>query len=106
MHDMGLSNSVGVNAFGDCTNVQKKCYKFPNGVNKNSSHEVSDEVMEKIVFYLSSLYPPRRRNVSDKDVLYGKKILISLFSKIFYTRQTKFISELKLMISDFHVLWF
>ena len=74
MHDMGLSNSVGVNAFGDCTNDQKKCYKFPNGVNINSSHEVTDEVMEKIVFYLSSLSPPRRRNVSDKDVLYGKKI--------------------------------
>ncbi len=74
MHDMGLSNSVGSNAFGDCTKNQDECYKFPTGVNEKSLHEVDDEVMNKIVFYLSSLSPPKRRNVSDKDVLLGKKI--------------------------------
>tara|TARA_A100001011_G_scaffold393736_1_gene484355 strand:- start:16 stop:1461 length:1446 start_codon:yes stop_codon:yes gene_type:complete len=74
MHDMGLSNSVGKNAFGDCTKNQKDCYKFVTGINKNALHEVDDEVMEKIVFYLSSLSPPKRRNVANKDVLFGKKI--------------------------------
>ena len=74
MHDMGLSNSVGTNSFGDCTKSQTECYKFPTGVNENSLYEVNDEVMNKIVFYLSSLSPPKRRNVKDKDVLLGKKI--------------------------------
>jgi len=74
MHDMGLSNSVGTDAYGDCTKKQSECYKFSTGINKKDLHEVNDEVMTKIVFYLSSLSPPKRRNVSEKDVLLGKKI--------------------------------
>ena len=34
--------------------------------------------MTKIVFYLSSLSPPKRRNVSEKDVLLGKKYFMNL----------------------------
>ena len=74
MHDMGLSNSVGTDAYGDCTKKQSECYKFSTGINKKDLYEVNDEVMTKIVFYLSSLSPPKRRNVSEKDVLLGKKI--------------------------------
>ena len=74
MHDMGLSNSIGTNAFGDCTKNQNECYKFSTGINKKDLYEVDDEIMHKIVFYLSSLSPPKRRNVSDKKVLLGKKI--------------------------------
>ena len=74
MHDMGLSNSVGNNAYGDCTKSQSECYKFTTGINKKDLHEVNDEVIDNIVFYLSSLSPPKRRNVSDEDVLLGKKI--------------------------------
>ena len=74
MHDMGLSNSVGTDAYGDCTKKQSECYKFSTGINKKDLHEVNDEVMTKIVFYLSSLSPPKRRIVSEKDVLLGKKI--------------------------------
>ena len=74
MHDMGLSNSVGKNAFGDCTKSQSECYKFSTGINKKDLHEVNDEIMNKIVLYMSSLSPPKRRNVSNEDVLLGKKI--------------------------------
>ena len=71
---MGLSNSVGTDSYGDCTKKQSECFKFSTGVNKKDLHEVNDEVMNKVVFYLSSLSPPKRRNVSEKDVLLGKKI--------------------------------
>ena len=74
MHDMGLSNSVASNAFGDCTKYQKECYNFPTGINEGSNLEVEDNILEKIVFYLSSLSPPKRREVSDKNVLAGKEI--------------------------------
>ena len=60
---------TGTNAFGDCTKNQNECYKFSTGINKKDLHEVDDEIMHKIVFYLSSLSPPKRRNVSDKNVL-------------------------------------
>ena len=34
----------------------------------------SEEMLEKVVFYLSSLSPPKRRDVNNKEVLRGKEI--------------------------------
>ena len=66
MHDMGISNNIGDNPFGDCTKNQEECFKFTTGINKNENTEVNEEILEKVVFYLSSLSPPKRRNVNDK----------------------------------------
>ena len=74
MHDMGISNPVGQNPDGDCTIEQTECSKFPNGNDSVNGFEASKEVLDKVVFYLSSLSPPKRRNVNDSDVLKGKEI--------------------------------
>ncbi len=74
MNDMGISNIVGKNPFGDCTKEQKECFKYANGINLNEQNETSKEVLDSIVFYLSSLSPPKRRDVNDKEVLEGKEI--------------------------------
>ena len=47
MHDMGLSNSVGTDSYGDCTKKQSECFKFSTGINKKDLHEVNDEVRIK-----------------------------------------------------------
>ena len=36
MHDMGISNSIGDNPFGDCTNEQKDCFNYMSGINDDS----------------------------------------------------------------------
>ena len=74
MHDMGLSNGIGQNPFGDCTKEQEECFKFLTGINESDNVEVTNEMLEKVVFYLSSLSPPKRRNVNNKDILKGKEI--------------------------------
>ncbi len=74
MHDMGLSNDIGQNPFGDCTKEQEECFKFLTGINESDNVEVTNEMLEKVVFYLSSLSPPKRRNVNNKDILKGKEI--------------------------------
>ena len=57
MHDMGLSNSVGKNA-GDYFKTKGL---LPFDWNKNEDVEISEEMLEKVVFYLSNLSPKRRR---------------------------------------------
>ena len=39
MHDMGISNVVGTNVYGDCTINQKECFKFASGVNSNDKND-------------------------------------------------------------------
>ncbi len=48
--------------------------KFTTGINNDDSTETSMEILDKIVFYLSSLSPPKRRNVQNIDILRGKEI--------------------------------
>ena len=51
MHDMGLSNGIGKNPFGDCTKEQEECFKFLTGINVSDNVEVTNEMLEKVVFY-------------------------------------------------------
>ena len=105
MHDMGISNPVGKNAYGDCTKKQKDCFKFTTGINKNDKVEVSEEILEKVVFYLSSLSPPKRRNVNDKDVLRGKEIFYE--SKCTSCHTPKYVTSknAKFDFLKFQLIW-
>ena len=105
MHDMGLSNSVGNNPFGDCTENQKECLKYPTGIDKKSTFEVDDEVMDKIVFYLSSLSPPKRRNVTNKDVLLGKKIFYEAKCTSCHTPKYVTSKNAKFDFLKFQLIW-
>ncbi len=75
MHDMGISNPLSTNRYGDCTKHQVECLNAPHGVQPNlGKNETNMKVLDSIVFYLSSLSPPKRRNVTNKSVLKGKEI--------------------------------
>lgn len=69
--DMGITSSIFPNEnapFGVDLSL------IPNG----GSPEISDANFDKVVLYSSSLAVPARRNVSDKNVLKGKKIFTEI----------------------------
>ncbi|MBF96350.1 MAG: hypothetical protein CFH34_01587 [Alphaproteobacteria bacterium MarineAlpha9_Bin4] len=105
MHDMGISNPIGRNAYGDCTKIQKNCFKFTTGINKNSKTETSKEILDKIVFYLSSLSPPKRRDVNDKDVLKGKEIFYNANCTSCHTPKYVTSKNAKLDFLKFQLIW-
>ncbi|MTI09173.1 di-heme oxidoreductase family protein [Curvivirga aplysinae] len=73
--DLGISSSYQPDPWGDCTVNQTLCRNAPDGNNpENDGVEISDEAMEKLVFYTQNLAPPRRKNVDDPKVLRGKEL--------------------------------
>ncbi|MEM9078108.1 MAG: di-heme oxidoredictase family protein [Bacteroidota bacterium] len=64
--DMGLTTSVFSNQ--DCPSPQQDCIDSPSG----GTPEVSDDQLEKVLFYQATLVVPNRRNVSDESVLFGR----------------------------------
>lgn len=58
--DLGLSNSVHREHFGDCTETQNKCRTAPNGASTRFENlEIGSEMMRLIVTYVSRLKPPK-----------------------------------------------
>ena len=75
MNDIGISNPLAINEYGDCTKLQIECINMPHGIQEDlGKYETTLEVLDKIDFYLSSLSPPKRRDVSNKEVLKGKEV--------------------------------
>jgi len=71
--DIGLSTSLFAGAFGDCTAGQSFCRKAPNGEN-DGKPEVSDEMLDLVVFYAQNLAVPKRRAPRSESVLNGKAL--------------------------------
>lgn len=105
MHDMGLSNSIGKNAFGDCTTTQEECFKFLTGINESDNVEVNNEMLEKVVFYLSSLSPPKRRDVSNKEILKGKEIFYKSNCTSCHTPKYVTSKNAKFDFLKFQLIW-
>ncbi|MCC6984678.1 MAG: thiol oxidoreductase [Bauldia sp.] len=73
--DMGLSNPVVTNPFGDCTERQAACLALPTGVQERlGAEEAPADVLDAVTFYASNLAVPVRRDVDDPMVLDGKEI--------------------------------
>lgn len=70
--DMGLTTSI--NPGHDASDVQVDFLSAPNG----GTPEVTDEQLDKVLFYQASLAVPNRRYVKDEDVLKGKKLFNEL----------------------------
>ena len=66
--DMGLTSSLLKD--DHCTAIQTNCQKAPHG----GTPEVSDKVMERVVFYSSTLGVPARRNTKNPDVIKGEQL--------------------------------
>ena len=54
----------------DCSSAQQACRQQPNG----GAPEVSAEILASVLFYSRNLAVPKRRNVSDPQVLKGKAL--------------------------------
>lgn len=104
-NDMGISNLIAQKAYGDCTNNQADCFKFPTGIGEKEQNETSKEVLDSIVFYLSSLSPPKRRNVNDKEVLEGKKIFYEAKCTSCHTPKYVTSKNAKFDFLKFQLIW-
>ncbi|MEO1191506.1 MAG: di-heme oxidoredictase family protein [Pseudomonadota bacterium] len=73
--DIGISNPLRTNAFGDCTENQPACLSKPTGVQARLGEtEAPDPILDLVVFYAKNLAVPARRNVGDPEVLRGKAL--------------------------------
>ena len=77
--DIGVSNPLSTNAYGDCTPHQQACLDAPNGVDPTlGSTEAPDPVLDLITFYAQNLAVPQRREVDKPSVLRGKALFYDL----------------------------
>ena len=74
-HDMGLSNPLHAEEWGDCTEAQRRCRTAPHGESEeDGGFEVPQAFMKPLLIYVRNLAVPARREVSDATVLRGKKL--------------------------------
>ncbi|PHQ69647.1 MAG: thiol oxidoreductase [Sneathiella sp.] len=77
--DIGISSEIAPRHFGDCTKNQPECLSLPTGVQKRlGDTEAPAPVLDLVAFYSKNLAVPARRNVSDPDVLAGKKVFYEI----------------------------
>ncbi len=75
VNDIGISNPLEGSDWGECTKRQTDCRNAPHGAQKHlGDTEAPDPVLEFVEFYSKNLAVPARRNVSDREVLQGKKL--------------------------------
>lgn len=72
--DIGISNPIFANPFGDCTGIQDACVNAPHGDNDDRALEIDARGLDLVTFYSRNLGVPARRDVSDAKVLRGKKV--------------------------------
>lgn len=74
--DMGLSNPLHPDPWGDCTEAQETCRAAPDGQEAESRDglEVDGESLDLVAFYSRNLAVPARRDVDDPQVLRGKQV--------------------------------
>lgn len=76
--DIGISNPIVTAHAGDCTVAQKPCLEAPHGNTKNQQDlEIGDKAFDLVVHYSENLAVPARRDVSNPQVLRGKKLFYS-----------------------------
>lgn len=71
--DMGLSNPLYPDPWGDCTTLQTACRTAPHGQGDDGL-EVDVERLDMLTFYARNLGVPARRGADDPTVLQGKAI--------------------------------
>lgn len=76
--DIGISNPLFSNAYGDCTIAQSNCIDTPHGDGDERVYEVDGPSLDLVTFYSRNLAVPKRRNVSDPNVLRGKEVFYSV----------------------------
>ncbi len=72
--DIGISNPIFVNPFGDCSTIQDACVNAPNGADDARGFEIDAEGLDLVTYYSRNLAVPARRDVDDPQVLHGKQV--------------------------------
>lgn len=73
--DIGISDPLFPNNWGDCTERQKACRDAPHGGDKHyDGLEAPANVMDLVSFYSRNLAVPKRRDAADPQVLRGKQV--------------------------------
>ena len=72
--DIGISNPLFPNPWGECTQAQTACRAGPHGDQDERVFEVDQEGLDLVAFYSRNLGVPARRDVDDPDVLRGKQM--------------------------------
>ncbi|MCD2310916.1 di-heme oxidoredictase family protein [Pseudosulfitobacter pseudonitzschiae] len=72
--DIGISNPLYRDPFGECSTIQDACRKAPHGDGDVRGFEIDQEGLDLVVFYSRNLAVPARRNVDDPQVLRGKQV--------------------------------
>ena len=74
-NDMGLSNPLFPDHYGDCTAAQPRCRELPHGAQPRlGPEEVTAQMMDLVTTYASNLAVPRRRDADEPRVLAGKRL--------------------------------
>ena len=73
--DVGISTLLYPRPHGDCTAAQEACRRAPHGgASAQNTVEASAAIFDLLVFYTRNLGVPARRDVSDPQVLEGKRL--------------------------------
>ncbi|WP_227267824.1 di-heme oxidoreductase family protein [Roseobacter weihaiensis] len=72
--DIGISNPLFPEPWGECTEAQADCRAAPHGDQDVRGLEVDDIGLDLVTFYSRNLGVPARRDVDDPQVLRGKEI--------------------------------
>lgn len=72
--DIGISNPLHPDGWGDCTVAQTTCVRAPHGDGDARGTEIDAEGLDLVTFYSRNLGVPERREVDDKEVLRGKQV--------------------------------
>lgn len=73
--EIGISSSLHPKQ--NCAPLQEECQLFPNGNNANG-FEISDELLDKVVFYQKLLGVPARRNADNPEVKRGDELFAAM----------------------------
>ncbi len=78
--DMGLSNALHPDPWGDCTPAQTDCRNAPDGQDPGirDGLEVDGESLDLVTFYSRNLAVPDRRDMADPQVLHGKQVFYDI----------------------------
>lgn len=72
--DIGISNPLFPDPWGECTSMQADCRAAPHGDGDERVQEIGAEGLDLVTFYSRNLAVPARRDVGDAQVLRGKEI--------------------------------
>ncbi|MFD0859838.1 di-heme oxidoreductase family protein [Roseovarius aquimarinus] len=72
--DIGISNPIFADPFGECTTIQDACRTAPHGDGDERVHEVDGVGLDLVTFYSRNLGVPARRDVDAPEVLRGKQV--------------------------------